>query len=104
MTYFTLKNFFWPAASEPILSGLALKFMADLDLRLLGREMAPLQIVFLASTLLRLSSIQLFKWVHEPEEATVGELVRVLRSVRGMNVATGFNYLLHPFIEINRKD
>ena len=66
--------------------------------------MAPLQIVFLASTQLRLSSIQLFKWVHEPEEATVGELVRVLRSVRGMNVATGFNYLLHPFVEITRKD
>jgi MFS family permease len=92
------------AASGPILSGLALKFMADLDLRLLDREIAPLQIVFLTSTLLRLFSIQLFKWVHEPEEATVGELVRVLRSVRGMNVATGFNYLLHPFIEITRKD
>ena len=92
------------AASGPILSGLALKFMADLDLRLLDREIAPLQIVFLTSTFLRLISIQLFKWVHEPEEATVGELVRVLRSVRGMNVATGFNYLLHPFIEITRKD
>ena len=92
------------AASGPILSGLALKFMADFDLRLLDREIAPLQIVFLTSTLLRLFSIQLFKRVHEPEEATVGELVRVLRSVRGMNVATGFNYLLHPFIEINRKD
>ena len=92
------------AASGPILSGLALKLMADLDLRLLDREIAPLQIVFLTSTLLRLFSIQLFKWVHEPEEATVGELVRVLRSVRGMNVASGFNYLLHPFIEITRKD
>jgi len=92
------------AASGPILSGLALKFMADFDLRLLDREIAPLQIVFLTSTLLRLFSIQLFKRVHEPEEATVGELVRVLRSVRGMNVATGFNYLLHPFIEITRKD
>jgi len=92
------------AALGPILSGLALKFMADLDLRLLGRELAPLQLVFLTSTLLRLFSIQLFKRVHEPEEATVGELVRVLRSVRGMDVASGFNYLLHPFIEITRKD
>jgi MFS family permease len=92
------------AASGPILSGLALKLMADLDLRFLDREIAPLQIVFLTSTLLRLFSIKLFKWVHEPEEATVGELVRVLRSVRGMNVASGFNYLLHPFIEITRKD
>jgi MFS family permease len=92
------------AALGPVLGGLAVKLMADLDLRLLGREMAPLQIVFLTSTLLRLFSIQLFKWVHEPEEATVGQLVRVLRSVRGMNVATGFNYLLHPFIEITRKD
>jgi MFS family permease len=92
------------AALGPILGGLALKYTADLDLRLLDREIAPLKIVFLTSTLLRLLSLQLSKWVHEPEEATVGQLVRVLRGVRGMNVATGFNYLLHPFIEINRKD
>jgi MFS family permease len=92
------------AALGPILGGLAINFMSDLDLRLFNRELAPLQMVFLTSTLLRLSCIQLFKSVHEPDEATVGQLVRVLRSVRGMNVATGFNYLLHPFIEITRED
>ena len=92
------------AALGPILSGLVLKYMADADFQLLGREMLPLQVVFLTSTLLRLFSLGLFRKVYEPEEATVGQLVRVLRSVRGLNVATGFNYLLHPFVEITRKE
>jgi hypothetical protein len=38
--------------------------------------------------------------VHEPEEVTVGQMVRILRSVRGLTMANGFNSLLHPFVEI----
>ena len=88
------------AALGPIMGGLAAKYMVNLELEFVGFKMVPLQVVFLISTALRLISFQLFKYVHEPEEATIGQLVRVLRNVRGLNVATGFNYLLHPFIEI----
>jgi len=88
------------AALGPIMGGLAAKYMVNLELEFVGFKMVPLQVVFLISTALRFISFQLFKYVHEPEEATIGQLVRVLRNVRGLNVATGFNYLLHPFIEI----
>ena len=88
------------AALGPIMGGLAAKYMVNLELEFVGLKMVPLQVVFLISTALRFISFQLFKYVHEPEEATIGQLVRVLRNVRGLNVATGFNYLLHPFIEI----
>jgi MFS family permease len=91
------------AALGPIAGGLAAKYLVNLELEFVGLKMVPLQMVFLISTILRFVSFQLFKYVHEPEEATIGQLVRVLRNVRGLNVATGFNYLLHPFIEIMRE-
>jgi hypothetical protein len=47
---------------------------------------------------MRLLSFQLFKSVQEPEAVEVGQMVRILRSVRGLNMAAGFNYLLHPFV------
>ena len=62
-----------------------------------------IHITILTSTLLRLLSFQIIKLVHEPEEATVGEVVRVLRSMRGLNVANGFNHLLHPFVVIEKE-
>jgi MFS family permease len=92
------------AALGPIAGGLAAKYLVDLELEFVGLKMVPLHVVFLISTALRFLSFQLFRYVHEPEEATIGQLVRVLRNVRGLNVATGFNYLLHPFIEIMRED
>jgi hypothetical protein len=88
------------AALGPIMGGLAAKHLANFHLELVGLKLAPLQVVFLISTALRFLSFQLFKHVSEPKEATVGQLIRVLRNVRGLNVATGFNYLLHPFIDI----
>ncbi len=91
------------AALGPIMGGLAAKHLANLHLELVGLKLAPLQVVFLISTTLRFLSFQLFKYVREPKEATVGQLIRVLRNVRGLNVATGFNYLLHPFIDIIRE-
>lgn len=92
------------AAVGPIMGGLAAKYLVNLELEFVGLKMVPLHVVFLISTILRFLSFQLFRYVHEPEEATVGHLTRVLRNVRGLNVATGFNYLLHPFIEIMRKE
>ena len=88
------------AALGPIAGGLAAKYLADLELEFVGVKMVPLQVVFVTSTILRFLTFQLFRYVHEPEETTVGQLIRVLRNVRGLNVATGFNYLLHPFVEI----
>ena len=90
------------AAAAPILSGFALMIIAGKDLTFLPGEMLPMHVIFVVSTALRLLSLQFFKRVHEPEEADVGQLVRVLRNIRGLNVAAGFNYLLHPFIEFAR--
>lgn len=92
------------AALGPIAGGLAAKYLVNMELEFLDVKMVPLQVVFLISTSLRLVNFQLFRYVHEPEEASVGHFIRVLRNVRGLNVATGFNYLLHPFIEIMRKE
>jgi len=92
------------AAAAPIVAGLALTFLADINLRLFSWNVLPIQIIFLVSTSLRLLTLQFFRYVHEPEEVEVGKLVRVLRNVRGLNIASGFNYLLHPFLEIRRND
>jgi hypothetical protein len=35
-----------------------------------------------------------------PQEMMVGEMTKVLHSVRGLQVADGFAGLLHPFIEV----
>ena len=90
------------AASGPILAGLVLKSMPDAPLRIMDWEILPLQIIFMTSALFRFLSLQLFKRVHEPEAVSVGQMVRIIRSVRGLNVASGFNFLLHPFIEISK--
>jgi len=87
------------AATAPILAGLLLRSVSGLDLRLFSWKLSPIQALFIISTLLRLLSFQLFKYVHEPEESTVGQMVRIIRGVRGLNMANGFNYLLHPFIQ-----
>ena len=50
------------------------------------------------SSLLRFISLQFLKKVHEPEEVTVGQMIRVLRGVRGLNTANGFSHPLHPFV------
>ena len=91
------------AATGPIVSGLILSSLIDRDLHLLSWEFRPLQGIFLISSLLRLLSLQLFRHVEEPEEVSVGQLVRILRGVRSLNMATGFSYLLHPFIEIGKE-
>ncbi len=92
------------AASGPIVSGLILKSIADVNYHIFSWRVLPLQFIFLTSTLLRFLSLQLFRYVSEPEEATVGEVVRILRSVRGLGIANGFSYLLYPFLEIARKN
>jgi hypothetical protein len=88
------------SALGPIVAGYVLKSIGSLDLHLLSWHLFPIQVIFMASTLFRLLSFQLFKFVHEPEEVTVGQMVRILRSVRGLTMANGFNSLLHPFVEI----
>jgi len=37
-------------------------------------------------------SLPILKYVQEPEEVTVGEMVRILRGVRGLNMANGFRH------------
>lgn len=92
------------ATLGPILGGLAVSLMNNLDLPFQSWGVVPIQIVFVASTLFRLASLQALKQIGEPEEVTVGQAVRILRSVRGLNMASGFNYLLHPFMEVSAKE
>jgi MFS family permease len=88
------------SAAGSILAGFVLRSMSDVDLSLFSWKLLPIQLIFIASTLFRLLSFQFFKYVHEPEEVPVRQMIRILRSVRGLNMANGFNYLLHPFVEI----
>ena len=87
------------ATTAPIAAGLAVKILGTVDLQLLHPAITPLRTVFLASTLLRLVSLQFLKFVQEPEEVPVGQLIRILRNVRGLNTTNGFQALLHPFVE-----
>jgi MFS family permease len=91
------------AATGPIVAGTILMSIGDLRLHLFSYQVLPLHTIFLTSTLLRMLGRLLLNAVREPEEVSAGQLVRILRSVRGLNMANGFNYLLHPFIEIARK-
>jgi len=72
------------------------------EIALLTWTFRPLQVIFLLSTAMRVLSLHFLKYVREPEEMTVRQMVRVIRSIRGLNMANGFNYLLHPFIDISR--
>jgi MFS family permease len=103
--YFSTYNIFSGigAAAGPITAGLLLKTVALPRFHFLSFDIVPFHFIFLFSSLMRLLSYQLFRYIEEPEEVEVGQLVRILRSVRGMNIASGFSYLLHPFIEITRK-
>ena len=92
------------ATTAPIAAGLAVKILGTVDLQLLHPAITPLRTVFLASTLLRLVSLQFLKFVQEPEEVPVGQLIRILRNVRGLNTTNGFQALLHPFVEAPAAD
>jgi MFS family permease len=91
------------AAAGPIVAGTILIAIGDLHLHLFSYRVLPLHVIFVTSTILRMLSRLLLSSVREPEEVSAGQLVRILRSVRGLNMANGFNYLLHPFIEIAKK-
>ncbi len=90
------------AATGPLLAGLCVQNLPPFDLQIMGWKMIPLHIIFMTSTLLRLLSLQVLRLVREPDEAPAEAVVRVIRSLRGLNVATGFNYLLHPFLAVAR--
>jgi MFS family permease len=92
------------ATMAPIAAGLAINILDSVDLHRLHPVATPLRLVFLVSTVLRLFSLQLLKFVHEPEEAPMGQLIRVLRNVRGLNYVNGFQALLHPFVEVAADD
>jgi MFS family permease len=91
------------AAISPILAGVFLKSLGSFEFQLFSWKVIPLHVIFLISSLLRLLSLQFFRYVHEPEEVTVGEMVRILRGVRGLNTANGFSYPLHPFLEAAKR-
>jgi MFS family permease len=92
------------AAISPIIAGLILKLFSSADMTFLSEKILPLQFIFAISTVFRFFSLQLLRRVREPEEVTVGQLIRILRNVRGLNTSNGFNPLLHPFIAVDKKE
>jgi MFS family permease len=92
------------AAIAPVLAGFAVKMLTAADLSFLPAGVLPLHLVFLASTILRLVSLQLIRKFHEPQEVTIGQLIRILRNVRGLNTTNGFHPVLHPFVPVGEGD
>jgi MFS family permease len=90
------------AAASPILAGALVTYLNDIDFTVMSWKPLPLHMVFLISTAFRLVSLHLFSRIREPEEIAVGEMVRILKGIRGLNIASGFSYVLHPFIELSR--
>jgi len=90
------------AAVSPILAGALVTQLDRIDLTFMSWQIVPLHIVFLVSTAFRLMSLQLFRRVREPKEVEVEEMVRILRGIRGLNIASGFSYVLHPFVELSK--
>jgi len=88
------------AVLGPVVAGLALESFDGHQFNVFSRNLVPLQVVFFASTLLRFLSLWMLRYVHEPDEVSIGQMVRIIRSVRGLNTANGYNQLLHPTIEV----
>ncbi len=86
----------------PLSAGLLLNAIRDLELSFFSLAVLPLQIVFLSSTLFRLASRHLIDAVKEPTGRSTSDVLRILKGLRWLNMTSGFNYLLHPFIEIAR--
>jgi len=92
------------AAAGPISAGTVLSFMNNVSFQFYSWHVVPLHLIFITSTLLRLLSLGLLKDLHEREAADIGELIRVLRSIRGLDIASGFNSILHPFIGVAKRE
>lgn len=89
------------AAASPILAGLVLRSLDGASFTILSVSIVPLQLIFLTSTVMRLfSSRLLLKRIREPEEVAPIHVIRIIRNIRALNIASGFNHLLHPFVEI----
>ena len=89
------------AAIGPVVAGLIPKELNGFSFEIISFKIVPLHFIFLASTVFRLlSSRFLLKKVREPEETEPIQVIRIIRNVRALNVASGFNHLLHPFVEI----
>ncbi len=92
------------ATIAPVAAGLAVKMLSAADLSFLPSGVLPLHLIFLASTILRLVSLGLIRKFHEPQEVTIGQLIRILRNVRGLNTTNGFHPVLHPFVPVGQGD
>jgi hypothetical protein len=92
------------ASTAPVLAGSFLTAVSQVSFNLFTLHLVPIHIILLISTLMRLLSFQIIKRVHEPEEVGVSDMVRGLRSIRGLNLTNGFNNILHPFIAIEKEN
>ncbi len=63
------------AAAAPILAGLFLSLLENGRPNFLPDGLIPMHLVFYASTLMRLASLQYFRYVHEPQETSVRTMI-----------------------------
>lgn len=92
------------AALAPVAAGICVTWLRGTSMTVSSMTVTPLQMVFIASTCLRILSLLLLRRVREPEAVPVGSMIRVLRNVRGLNTANGYSAVLHPFVEDPKKD
>lgn len=89
------------AAVSPVMAGLFLKHMVGFQIHIHSFAIQPLYLLFFASTFLRILAALSIRTIQEPEEVHPYHIIRIIRNVRAINIASGFNYLLHPFIDIS---
>ena len=92
------------AAISPIIAGLILNRLDGVSFQIAQINLVPLQLVFITSTVFRLlSSRLLLARIKETEAVEPIQVIRIIRNIRTLNIASGFNHLLHPFVETFRE-
>jgi len=86
------------AAISPILGGLLAQNLGDMQLNLSLLKPEGLQILFLISGILRLSSFLFFRFISEEHSKSLGYMLRVFQRVRRINSRRGLAYAFHFWI------
>jgi len=75
------------AAAAPIAAGCILSVLDGRTVSVVSGEILPIHLVFYGSTLMRLVSLQYFRYIHEPQETSVRGIFALFRRgwIRGLS-------------------
>lgn len=73
------------AAIAPIVAGLILSILSMTDGSAGSHQRPPLHYIFLISTVLRFFSLMMIRWIKEPQEVRLNQIMRELYGVRSQN-------------------